>query len=303
MLLNDQIGRCLKRIYFEYPSLSHEAFFSNEDRTLLLDLAKFGIPAYWVDSSTKEILQFVLRNEKESGLFVPLSLVETFRKATMVGVYGTNLQEGGFEQELSALLQGLLLMRDEVNHPLLKQDTPLALVTGGGPGAMALGNRVAKALNILSCANIVDFRLPEQPVVNEQIANPYIQAKMTYRLNRLVERQAEFYLDLPIFLPGGIGTDFEYALEEVRRKTGSAPANPILLFGPVDYWIRKVASRFQLNRETGTILGSEWVSNCFFCIQTADQGLSIYRRFFNGTLPIGVNGPIYDNGFCVPKLN
>ena len=46
---------------------------------------------------------------------------------------------------------------------------------------------------------------------------------MTYRLDRLVERQAEFYLDIPIFVPGGIGMDFEYTLEEVRRKTGSCP--------------------------------------------------------------------------------
>ncbi|HLB52183.1 MAG TPA: LOG family protein [Chlamydiales bacterium] len=299
LLLNDLVGRCLKRIYFELPSLSSDSFFSNEDRALLLDLAKFGIPVYWVDSSSKEILQFVLRNEKESGLFVPLSLVETFRKATMVGVYGTNLQEGGFEQELSALLQGLLSMREEVIHPLLTKDIPLALVTGGGPGAMALGNRVAKTLNILSCANIVDFRAPENQVVNEQTINPYIQAKMTYRLNRLVERQAEFYLDLPIFLPGGIGTDFEYALEEVRRKTGSAPANPILLFGPAEYWTRKVTSRFQLNKETGTISGSEWVSNCFFCVQTAAQGLTVYRHFFEGNLLIGKKGPVYDNGFCI----
>ena len=43
--------------------------------------------------------------------------------------------------------------------------------------------------------------------------NPYIDAKVTYRLDRLVERQAEFHLDFPIFLMGGIGADFEYSLE------------------------------------------------------------------------------------------
>jgi predicted Rossmann-fold nucleotide-binding protein len=162
-----------------------------------------------------------------------------------------------------------------------------------------VGNRVAKSVGILSCANIVDFSALNKAVVNEQKQNPFIDAKMTYRLDRLVERQAEFYLDVPIFLPGGIGMDFEYTLEEVRRKTGSAPANPVLLFGDPDYWRRKVASRFQLNRETGTIKGSEWVSNCFYCIQTADQGLFVLERFFTGTLPIGKGGPIYDEGFCV----
>ncbi len=299
MLLNDQVARCLKRIYFQLPSCSHDGFFSHEDRSFLVDLAKFGIPVFWVDEISKHILQYVHKPENDSGMFVPLHLVDTFRKATMFGVYGSNLHEGNFEQELSILLSGLLAMRHEMNHPLLCKTTPLALVTGGGPGAMEVGNRVAKAVGILSCANIVDFRTKEKSVVNEQRQNPHIEAKMTYRLDRLVERQAEFYLDFPIFLPGGIGMDFEYTLEEVRRKTGATPPNPILLFGDPEYWRRKVTSRFQLNRETGTIKGSEWVSNCFYCIQTAAQGLAIYRKFFEGKLAIGKAGPIYPDGFSV----
>lgn len=299
MLLNDEVQRCLQRLYFHHPSCSHNGFFSHEDRALLVDLAKFGIPTYWVDESSGKILQYVLKEDKEAGLFVPLAMVEDFRKATVFGVYGSNLIEGTFEQELKALLGGVLELRKKLNHPLLGPDTPIALLTGGGPGAMEVGNRVAKSLGILSCANIVDFR--SKGVVNEQKINPYIDAKMTYRLDRLVERQAEFYLDVPIFLPGGVGMDFEYALEEVRRKTGSSPATPVLLFGEVDYWRRKIASRFQLNRETGTIKGSEWVSNCFYCIQTAKQGISVLKRYFANELPIGKEGPIYDDGFCIVR--
>jgi len=302
MLLNDDVLRCLKRLYFLFPSRSHDGFFSHEDRAMLVDLAKFGIPVYWVDETQGKILQYTLKSDKDTGLFVPLSLVETFRKATVLGVYGSNLQEGSFEQELKAMLSGLLEMRSEVSHPLLDRDTPLALLTGGGPGAMEMSNRVAKSLGILSCANIVDFRSKGKSVVNEQRQNPYIDAKMTYRLDRLVERQAEFYLDIPIFVPGGIGMDFEYTLEEVRRKTGSCPITPVLLFGEVDYWRRKVTSRFQVNRESGTIKGSEWVSNCFYCIQTAQQGLDVLRRFFNNELSIGKEGPIYDDGFCIVKI-
>jgi predicted Rossmann-fold nucleotide-binding protein len=296
VLLNGDVLRCLKRLYFQFPSASHDGFFSHEDRAMLVDLAKFGIPTYWVDDVSGKILQYILKPEKDAGLFVPLASVDAFRKATVFGVYGSNLQEGNFEVELHALLKGVLDMRARMNHPLLSSDTPLALLTGGGPGAMKVGNHVAKTLGILSCANIVDFR-KLGAAVNEQRQNPYIEAKMTYRLDRLVERQAEFYLDIPIFLPGGIGMDFEYTLEEVRRKTGSAPANPVLLFGSPDYWRRKVTSRFQLNRETGTIKGSEWVSNCFYCVETAEEGLRVLERFFSNQLPIGKDGPIYDDGF------
>lgn len=297
MLLGDQTQRCLKGIYFEHPSLSFGDYFSHEDRSLLNDLAKFAIPVFWADRQSGKILQFIPKPEKDAGMFVPLEYTDTFIRATSFGIYGSNLMEGEFEKELFQLMKGVLDMRAEFDHPLLHKDIPLALITGGGPGAMEVGNRVAKTLGILSCANIVDFRAKPDSIVNEQRQNPYIDAKMTYRLDRLVERQAEFNLDFPIFLEGGIGTDFEYALEELRRKVGSAPPNPVLLLGSQEYWRSKVTSRFQRNLHTGTIRGSEWVSNCFYCIQNASQGLRILRSFFSNTLPIGKGGPIHEQGF------
>lgn len=304
MLLSNQVQRCLKGIYFLYPSSSNLNFFSGEDRALLHDLDKFAIPVYWVDKSSGQILQYAQKPDRDSGLFVPLPSVELFLKSTVFGIYGSNIMAGHFEKELRKLFQGILEMRSKVHHPLLSKNTPISLVTGGGPGAMEIGNQVAKELQILSCANIVDFRAEQdESVINEQLQNPYIEAKMTYRLDKLVERQAEFNLDFPIFLVGGIGTNFEYALEEVRRKVGSVTITPVLLFGEIEYWKRKITSRFKCDLETGTIRGSEWISNCFFCIQTAEQGLKIYLDFFQGRLPIGKHGPIYEDGFVHSIIN
>jgi predicted Rossmann-fold nucleotide-binding protein len=299
MLLSDQIHRNLKGIYFKYPSRTYGDYFSHEDRSLLLDLAKFGIPTYWVDETSQKILQYFPKPHKDSGMFVPHDAIETFLKSTLFGLYGSNLTEGNFEKELTDLLKGLLELSKQMNHPLLNPDTPIAFVTGGGPGSMSLGNRVAKNAGILSCANIMDFRGKKDAVVNEQKTNPYIDAKMTYRLDKLVERQAEFNLDFPIFLMGGIGTDFEFALEEVRRKIGAAAPTPILLFGSPDYWRKKITTRFRCNIENGTISGSEWVSNCFYCVQTAAAGLKMYKQFFSGTLKIGINSPTYEDGFAI----
>lgn len=302
MLLGDTVQRSLKGIYFQHPSSSHQDFFSAEDRALLHDLEKFAIPVYWVDHLTGKILKYAQKPDRDSGMFVPLNSVDKYLKSTMFGIYGSNLLEGQFETELTQLMKGVLELRSQVNHPLLNKDTPLSLITGGGPGAMAVGNLVAKELGILSCANIVDFTQKDNTIVNEQKQNPYVEAKMTYRIDKLVERQAEFNLDFPIFLVGGIGTDFEQTLEEVRRKVGASFATPILIFGTDDYWTKKITSRFQCNMESGTIKGSEWISNCFYCVQTAAQGLKIYEQYFKNTLPIGKNGPIYKEGFvAVPK--
>ncbi len=300
-LLDDFVHRCLKGIYFEQPSRTFGDFFSHEDRSMLLDLAKFAIPVYWVDKKTKQILQYVAKPHKDSGMFVPLHLIEDFLNAVSFGIYGSNLSSGTFENELYILFEGLEKLRHKTKHPLFNNKTPIALITGGGPGVMEMGNKVAKSLNLLSCANIVDFCSQQNAVVNEQNQNPYVDIKMTYRLDRLVERQAEFNLDFPIFLAGGIGTDFEYSLEELRRKVGSTALTPILLFGSPDYWAQKISPKFQCNLTTGTIAGSEWISNCFYCVENALQALHIYELFLLEELSIGKNGPIFEEGFVRVK--
>jgi len=296
ILLSDIVSRFLKGIYFQHPSSQHEDFFSQEDRAFLSDLHKFAMPVYWADHRCTRILKYTQKRDRESGLFVPVDKVETFLQATVFGVYGSNLISGNFEKELRALLRAVIDLKKEMNHPLLHSGTPLALITGGGPGAMEMGNRIAQELDILSCANIADFH-SILGKVKEQEQNPYVEAKMTYRLEQLVERQAEFNLDFPIFVMGGIGTDFEFCLEEVRRKVGAQAPTPVLLFGPAQYWKEKITSRFQCNFTSGTIAGSEWVSNCFYAIETAKEGVEIYKRYFSGALPIGPKHPYSESGF------
>jgi len=298
MLIGEKEHLSLKGIYFQHPSQSHNGFFSAEDRALLHDLYTFAVPVHWVDEATGRVLRYVEKPERDTGMFVPPDKIDHFIQATLFGVYGSNLLEGNFEKELLKLLTDLLELKQRCSHPLFNREKPIALVTGGGPGAMEVGNRIAKQLGILSCANIVDFRRPGN-IINEQRQNPYVEAKMTYRIDKLVERQSEFNLDFPIFLTGGIGTDFEFALEEVRRKVGAVEPTPIILFGEPEYWSEKITSRFQSNLAHGTIKGSEWLSNSFFCVRKAEQALEVYRQYFTGTLPIGKEGPTYPEGFVV----
>ncbi|MFZ4772618.1 MAG: LOG family protein [Chlamydiia bacterium] len=297
LFLSDKTKKQIKRLYFQYASRSSDQFFTHEDRTFMIDLYRLGIEIHWVDVITNRCIQFIERPGRYTGMFVPKDRIQAFLKATFFGVYGSNLKGSSFETELTLLLKGILEMRASSSHPLLNPLTEIALVTGGGPGVMEEANRAAKSLGILSCANIVDFSLKTGGYVNEQAINHYIDAKMTYRIDKLVERQAEFYLDFPIFLEGGIGTDFEYSLEEVRRKVNSIPPYPVILFGSLSYWEQKITSRFTINLKTGTIKGSEWISNCFYVVENHKEALEVYRRFFTDSLPIGPNFPPQEKGF------
>lgn len=297
MYFNDQVLKNLKGIYFLHASHSHPEFFSQEDHAFLHDLDTFGIPLFWMDPVTKQILQYVQKKSHDSGMFVPTAMVDMFRKITLFGVYGSNLFSDDFGDVLKEILEGIKDLKNHVHHDLLNPDTPLGFVTGGGPGAMELGNKIAQETGFLSCANIVDFGAKPGMVVNEQKQNPYIDGKMTYRLDKLIERQAEFNLDFPLFLTGGVGTDFEFYLEQVRRKTGSVRLTPVILLGELSYWEKKITAGFTCNVESGTIKGSEWISNSFYQCKNAEEALFVYRKFFEKTLPIGKESPVYPRGF------
>lgn len=294
----------LRAIYFMKPSRSHGSFFSQDDIALLSDLVTFGVCVFHVDERKGQFFQYILRNGRNTGLFVPLDRRQEYLKATFFGVYGSNLISGNFEAELHTLLSGIIHIKKTCHHPLLHAEKPIALVTGGGPGAMEVGNRVARSLGIFSCGLVVDFgSVSARPgaTINEQRMNTFLDGYFNYRADKLVERQSDFNLDFPIFLTGGIGTDFEYALEEVRRKVASTPATPLILFGSVEHWGGKITGRFRENLKSGTVTGSEWISTVPWVVETGSEALELYRDFFLGVLPIGPGYPVSDRGFMVAK--
>ncbi len=300
-LLNERVTRCLKAIYFKIPSLRHGDYFSHDDRVLLHDLAKASVDVFWVDFTSHLLLKYVLRSDKDFGMFVPVDKVNDFQKATFFGIYGSRLVDSDYREEFKECFKGLIQMKSELDHEKLNPETSIAVSTGGGPGVMAMGNQIANELGLLSCGHAVNFKKPHEFDEKEEPINPFIQAKMTYSLEQIIVRQSEFGLDFPIFCQGGVGTDFEHALELLRTQVGSRPAAPILLFGPPDYWRSKITPLYQSNLSIGTIKGTEWTSNTFFCVQTSKQALAIYYKYFTNRLPIGPNYPPAKDGFVISE--
>jgi predicted Rossmann-fold nucleotide-binding protein len=295
--LNEHVNRCLKGIYFTKPSMTHGNYFSHDDRALLRNLAKQDINIYWADKESNLLLQYNPRTDMDTGLFVPIDKTRDYQKATIFGVYGSRFEITSYEDELRNLFTGLIEMKTKVDHDLFHDGKKIAIATGGGPGIMAMGNRIASELDLLSIGHAVDFKKPHEHEENTESMNHYIQGKMTYRLEHVIIRQSEFGLDFPIFFEGGIGTDFEFALELLRTQVGSKKPAPILLFGSYEYWHGKISSNHQINLEAGTIKGSEWISNNFYCVQNHKQALSIYYKFFTGSLPIGKEFKGSSDGF------
>lgn len=305
LLINARIRECLKAIYFLQPSYKYGDFFSAEDRAMLRDFANASIEVYWSHPKLNLLLKYAHKKGRYHGMFVPIDKVKAFQNATIIGIYGSNLIGVKDEGELKEFLRGVLKLKEEINHPLLNPKKEMMILTGGGPGVMACGNRMAVELGILSGGNAVDFTNPpyssdpiHSQVIHTEEMNPYIQALMTYRLEQIIYRQAEFHLDLPIILRGGTGTDFELALEHLRTQLGLREyIVPVLLFGEQTYWENKISSKFRQNLETGTVRDSEWTSNTFFLARNCNEALEIYSSFFRGTLPIGPQYQIFDRGF------
>lgn len=77
-----------------------------------------------------------MRPGRSVGQFVPFERRQEYLNATFFGVYGSNLLAGDFEAELTVLLSGISYLKKSCTHPLLNDKKPIALLTGGGPGAM-----------------------------------------------------------------------------------------------------------------------------------------------------------------------
>jgi predicted Rossmann-fold nucleotide-binding protein len=305
LLINARVRECLKAIYFQHPSHKYGDYFSAEDRSMLRDFANASIDIYWANPKTKLLTKYVPKKGKVSGMFVPIPKIKAFQDATVLGFYGSNLMGIDNEEDLKEFLHGVLKLRQEVNHPLLHPKKELMVLTGGGPGIMEVGNRLAVELGILSGGNSVDFSNPpysgdpiHKQVIPTEDINPYIQAIMTYRLEQIIYRQAEFHLDLACILKGGTGTDFEFALENLRTQAGLREYTvPVILFGTLEYWENKISTRFKQNLESGTVKESEWVSNTFFLARNAAEALDVYSRYFKGILPIGSTYKSFNRGF------
>ena len=144
-------------------------------------------------------------------------------------------------------------------------ETPLYVVTGGGPGIMEAGNRGAFDMGGKSIGlNIV--------LQHEQAPNPYITPELCFQFHYFGLRKMHFLMRSValVCFPGGFGTLDELFEALTLIQTGKSRRRPVLLFGR-DFWTRLL--NFDLLVETGMISALDL--QLFRFVETAEEAWSV----------------------------
>ena len=154
-------------------------------------------------------------------------------------------------------------------------ETPIYVVTGGGPGVMEAGNRGAHEVGGKSIGlNIV---LP-----HEQMPNPYITPELCFQFHYFGLRKMHFLMRSIglVCFPGGYGTLDELFEVMTLVQTGKCRPRPILLFGR-DFWTRLV--NFDLLIDTGMISPQD--VKLFHFVETAEEAWEVLAAEYGFDLP------------------
>ena len=149
-------------------------------------------------------------------------------------------------------------------------DTPIYVVTGGGPGIMEAGNRGAFDVGGKSIGlNIV---LP-----HEQEPNPYITPELCFQFHYFALRKMHFLMRsiALVCFPGGFGTLDELFETMTLVQTGKSRARPILLFGRA-FWEKLI--NFQHLVDTGMISAGDL--GLFHYVETAEEAWALLAAHY-----------------------
>jgi uncharacterized protein (TIGR00730 family) len=163
--------------------------------------------------------------------------------------------------------------------------SPVYVVTGGGPGIMEAGNRGAHEVGGKSIGlNIV---LP-----HEQQPNPYITPELCFQFHYFALRKMHFLMRsiALVCFPGGFGTLDEMFEMLTLTQTGKSRKRPILLFGR-DFWERLI--NFELLIDTGMISAHD--VHLFHFVETAEEAWAALAAEYGFDAPETQTGEFADD--------
>ncbi len=159
-------------------------------------------------------------------------------------------------------------------------DTPIFVVTGGGPGIMEAGNRGAHECGGKSIGlNIV---LP-----HEQAPNPYITPQLCFQFHYFALRKMHFLMRSIglVCFPGGFGTLDELFEVLTLQQTGKIRRRPVVLVGRA-FWERLLDLEWLV--ETGMISPGD--QHLFQYAETAEEAWALLESHYGFDAPATETG-------------
>jgi uncharacterized protein (TIGR00730 family) len=159
-------------------------------------------------------------------------------------------------------------------------DTPIYVVTGGGPGIMEAGNRGAHEIDGKSIGlNIV---LP-----HEQAPNAYITPELCFQFHYFALRKMHFLMRSValVCFPGGFGTLDELFEVMTLQQTGKVRQRPIVLVGR-EFWSKLINWDWLV--DTGMIAADDL--KLFHVVETADEAWSVLVQTLGLDEPVTTTG-------------
>ncbi|MEO0973571.1 MAG: hypothetical protein AAFX85_10800, partial [Pseudomonadota bacterium] len=144
--LLDRMRRGLVRaLVFDNASFEHRFYLSARDHARLSDYVDLGVDIYWLNRELAHLVKYVTRGTR--GYFCEIGEVERFLSSIIVAVYGSAKALGDAE---AARLRTLLRDLQEFFGGRL------AVITGGGPGAMRAAATIGRDLGMLVGASYLE---------------------------------------------------------------------------------------------------------------------------------------------------
>ena len=251
----------ISRLVFQQASFEHDRFLSARDHARLADYEDLGVEVLWCNDDRGHLV--VHRYRGRRGFFCELDKVDRFDQALLIAVYGSVKELPPVEFEK---LKKLLSHFRDFFGP------DVALITGGGAGAMKQATDFGRSLNLLVGASYLE--------IEDQKGNPTADFYQCFQENCRHSRQRWFEISsFQIFCLGGLGTMEEVGMTLTDMKLNVIDRAPVIFFGRREdqslYW-ENLRQQMEVIAAEGR--GPDWLRTHVLMTDDADEVISFYRQ-------------------------
>ena len=250
----------IRRIIFRRASFEHGPFLSSRDHGRLADYKGLGIDVFWCNDERKHVVTHVFRGLR--GYFTEPENMERFQNALIFAAYGSSRP---LPDDEVVKVERLLANLKAFFGP------DIAILTGGGPGAMLQTTTIAQRHGVLAGASFIE--------TVDQMTNETAEFYQTFQGRSRQARQRWFEVaSFHLFFSGGVGTLEEVGLTLTDMKLGVIELSPLVFFGhhgEEPYW-RGLAGQFDIM--TDAKRGPPWLESHTLMTDDPDAVPAFYKR-------------------------